>query len=277
MTPKTWFITGASSGFGYCLTELLLARGDHVFATSRRLGPLNELRERYRDSLQTAELDLVNSTAISEVVEMAFDCMGNVDVLVSNAGYVLLGAIEELEVEQIEQQLRTNLLGSILLIKAVLPHFRRRRHGRILQLSSEAGEIGLPALSIYQASKWGIEGFCESLRMEVSHFDIDVTIVVPGRAPTGLDNNAVAQNRIIGDYQRTTVGHYRRLLAMGKFPRIGSVEKMALAIIAAADAKKAPRRLFLGSDAYTEIHKALTERLSELEQQKESAAQTDAD
>lgn len=272
---KTWMISGASSGLGYETTRLLLERGDRVLACARRLDRLEPLRQRHGERLCTYYLEITDTEVIPRIVAEAFESVGNVDVLLSSAGYGLFGAVEELELEQIEHQLRTNLLGSILLIQACLPFLRAQGRGRIFQLSSESGEMSFPALALYQASKWGIEGFCEGLRQEVECLGIDVTLVVPGRVPTRFDEHAVTPRRIIADYQRSTVGNYRRLLAMGKFSSPGCAAKMAAAIIACADSDRPPRRLILGSDAYKNIRRALDSRLAELEAQKDSARSTD--
>ncbi len=276
MAKTTWFITGAGSGLGYVLTELLLAKGERVAATTRQqFEGLNALKLRYGDQLWLSELDVTDVTAIARVVDAAFKALGTIDVVVSNAGYVLLGALEELSHEQIHQQINTNLMGPIFLLKAFLPYLRDQGHGRIFQMSSEAGQMTYPALSIYHATKWGVEGFCESLAREVAVFNIQVTIVEPGRTQTQFDENAVMPIVFNREYQKSTVGNYRRLLAMGKFPNIGDAHRVAQRIILTNDQTQLPLRLTLGSDAYTNISKALNERLRLLNTQKESAYSTD--
>src|SRR5271165_4831067 len=151
---RTWFITGTSTGFGRELTEQLLARGDRVAATLRRPAALGGLAGRYGAQLWVRELDVTRTAQIRDVVDAAFADLGRIDVVVSNAGYGLLGAAEELTDEQIADQLQANLVGSIQLARAVLPHLRTQGGGRILQLSSMLGQAGFPALSLYQATKW---------------------------------------------------------------------------------------------------------------------------
>lgn len=275
MSAKTWLITGANSGFGRLMTEQLLARGDRVAATVRRQEELDDLKARYDDRLWVTTLDLTDMSSISETVEAAFDVFQQIDVIVSNAGYVLFGAVEELTIEQIQHQLNTNLLGSILLIKSALPHLRAQGHGRIVQVSSEGGQMTYPALSIYHASKWGIEGFCEALSRETAALNIQIMLVEPANTPTNFNRNAITPSQFIDAYQQTTVGNYRRLLAMGRFPCKGDPVKISKAIIHAADGETMPRRLALGSDAYKNIYKALTERLKELEAQETAAALAD--
>lgn len=273
---KTWLITGASSGIGYATCAQALVRGDRVIACARRLDRLEALQQQHGAQLHCIHLDLDDADAIGRVIEQAFAGGDHIDVVLSSAGYGLFGAVEELDRNQIEAQLRTNLLGSILLLQACLPFLRKQGHGHLMQLSSECGEMSFPALALYQASKWGIEGFCEGLRKEVQCLGVEVTLVVPGRVSTRFDENIVTPRQLIPAYQGSTVGNYRRLLAMGKFPSPGSVENMAAAIIQCADNPQPPLRLILGSDAYKNIHRALNQRLQELNAQAHSAGQTDS-
>lgn len=159
----TWFITGTSSGFGRILSERLLARGDRVAATLRKPEALDDLKARYGEHLWVAPLDVTDTAAIRNVVDQAFSDLGRIDVIVNNAGYALFGAAEEVTDEQIRRQLETNLVGSIQVVRAALPHLRAQGGGRILQMSSEGGQISYPNFSLYHASKWGVEGFIEAV------------------------------------------------------------------------------------------------------------------
>ncbi|UDM48875.1 SDR family oxidoreductase [Cupriavidus sp. MP-37] len=280
MSARTWFVTGASSGIGLALIQQLLARGDRVAATVRGASctpELERLRERFGHALCIFGLDLTDGERIAPCVDQVFGSMGRIDVLASNAGAMLVGAAEEVEPAQIRRQLDTNLLGPILLIRAALPHLRRQGGGHIVQLSSEAGQTALPGTSLYSASKWGIEGFCESLALEVAGFGIAVTLVEPGRAPTRLDANADTARQWIDAYQRGAVGNLRRLVAMGRFSGRGDPQRFAQAIIAAAGSAAPPRRLVIGSDAWRNITRALRARLREVEAQQASAAAGDRD
>src|SRR6266542_1094532 len=249
MTSQTWFITGTSSGFGRHLTEILLARGDRVAATARRPQTLADLAAKYGDQLWTAKLDVSDTAQIREVVDAAFTELGRIDVVVSNAGYGLFGAAEELTDEQITHQINTNLTGSIQLARAVIPHLRAQGGGRIIQLSSQGGQIAFPGLSLYHATKWGIEGFYEPV---IGAIDA---------------------------YADGPVGQVRQYLACGAGTTIpsGDPVKIAQAIIDSAAQEPAPKRLLLGSDAYTNVQAALTGRLASVEAQRELALSTDAD
>jgi NAD(P)-dependent dehydrogenase (short-subunit alcohol dehydrogenase family) len=150
---KTWFITGTSSGLGRLLVERLLARGDRVVGTLRRPGALDDLVAQYGDRLRILTLDVTDANAVRATVARAFEEMGRIDVVVSNAGYGLFGAAEEVTDEQLEQQIATNLIGSIQLIRASLPHLREQGGGRIVQVSSEGGQAVYPGFSLYHATK----------------------------------------------------------------------------------------------------------------------------
>jgi NAD(P)-dependent dehydrogenase (short-subunit alcohol dehydrogenase family) len=273
---KTWFITGASSGFGRNLTELLLERGDTVAATVRRPESLADLSAAYGEKLWIATLDVTDTAGIRTVVDAAFAALGRIDVVVSNAGYGLLGAAEELADDEVLRQLDTNLVGSIQLGRAVIPHLREQGGGRILQLSSMGGQVAFPGMSLYHASKWGIEGFYEAVIPEVASFGIGVTLVEPGGARTDFGSRSMSTSDALPRYADTPVGQIRALAADGTMA-IGDPVKMARAIIESADQPVAPKRLLLGSDAYAMVTAALQQRLDELESGKDLANSTDAD
>lgn len=254
-----WLITGTSSGFGRALTELALERGDSVVATVRRPAALDDLKEKYGTHLRVAILDLTHAKEIRSVVDRAFDALGSIDFAVSNAGYVMVGAAEEAELPRIERLLDTNLLGSIVFAKAVIPHMRKQGGGRIVQISSAA--MANPGMSIYVTTKWGIEGFFEGVIPEIAEFGIEVTLIEPGMTRTNIASSS--DNTTPMDvYEATPVGDFRRAIATyGEKIFIGDPVKMAKAIIASCELTSAPRRLVLGSDAYKHIEKALVERL----------------
>ncbi len=275
-TPRTWFITGTSSGFGRELTELLLTRGERVAATSRKIDGLNELKAQYGDLLWVRSMDVTDTAAVRQVVDEAFHELGRIDVVVNNAGYALFGAAEEVTDEQIRQQISTNLVGSISVIRAALPYLRAQGSGRIMQVSSEGGQITYPSFSLYHATKWGIEGFIETLAQEVAPLGIECTILEPGPFRTAFGANLILPPAIDA-YENTPVGEVRRAVEANAFPIPGDPRKMAQAIIHAAGLSPAPRRLVMGSGAYARIHQMLTGRLTALEAQKEIADSTEAD
>ncbi|RYE92478.1 MAG: SDR family oxidoreductase, partial [Myxococcales bacterium] len=213
---KTWFITGTSTGLGRALTEKLLARGDRVAATVRRPDALDDLKRQHGDRLWVAPLDVTDMAAVRRVVDRASGELGRLDVVVSNAGYGLFGAAEEATDEQIRHQIDTNLLGSIAVIRAALPHLRAQGGGRILQVASEGGQMAYPAFSLYHATKWGIEGFVESVAQEVAPFGISLTLVEPGPAGTNF-GAALVRPTPLPVYEDTPAGATRRAIDSGAF------------------------------------------------------------
>ncbi|MCP1366926.1 SDR family oxidoreductase, partial [Halomonas sp. BBD48] len=201
---------------------------------------------------------------------------GRIDVVVSNAGYGLFGAGEELTDEQIQHQLETNLIGSIQLIRAVLPHLREQGGGRIIQVSSEGGQIAYPNFSLYHASKWGIEGFVESVAQEVAPFGIAITLAEPGPTATNFAAGLVSPEPMTV-YDKTPAGDVRRALANGTFGRFSDGDKVARAMIDSADLVPAPKRQVYGSEPWQRVGDAYRERLAALESQRAVAASTDAD
>ncbi|PSJ50332.1 SDR family oxidoreductase [Kumtagia ephedrae] len=271
---KTWFVTGASSGLGRMMTEKLLDRGDRVIGAARRTDALSDLASAHADRLPVVTLDMIDKAAVRAAIDQAFERAGRIDVVVSNAGYGLFGAAEELGDEQIDRQLATNLTGSIQLIRASLPHLRAQGGGRIVQVSSEGGQIAYPGFSLYHASKWGIEGFVEAVAQEVGPFGIDFIIAEPG--PTGTNFGAALDRaEPSGIYEKTPAGEVRRLIAGGEFVIRGDAANTVDALIEAADLDHPPFRLALGSTAYENIRGALTKRLEALEAQRDIAFSAD--
>ncbi|MFC9285107.1 SDR family oxidoreductase [Streptomyces sp. NPDC057052] len=275
MSQRTWFITGISSGFGRRMAERLLGSGARVTGTVRDTGSVKDLQARHGDRLTVHRLDLTDGAeAITAVVDAAFAAAGHIDVVVNNAGYGLFGAVEELTDEQIVHQIDTNLLGSIRVVRAALPHLRAQGTGRILQVSTYGGQATNPGASVYSAGKWGIEGFTEATALDVAPFGIGVTIVEPGSAGTGFRTGGARLAEPLAAYDGTPAALVRRIKDPS-LPSVGDVDKMVAAMIASVDQEQAPRRLALGSDSYRHMHDALTTRLSELEKGKDTAFSTD--
>jgi NAD(P)-dependent dehydrogenase (short-subunit alcohol dehydrogenase family) len=273
-SPKAWFITGTSSGIGRRLTEQLLVRGDRVAATARDPRRLDDLARAYPERLRALRLDVADPEAVVAAVDGAWADLGRIDVVVSNAGYGLIGAAEEFSEAQMRRLMDTNFMGSVRLVRAALPHLRAQGGGRILQVSSVGGQVAYPSVSLYHATKWGIEGFLESMAAEVAPFGVQITLVEPGGVKTAFGASADFAEPIAA-YEQGAVGEIRRRVKAGGMTAPGDPAKMAAAMIACADLDTAPLRLTLGPDAYTAIHAALTRRLVELEAQKAVAFSTD--
>ena len=274
-TRRTWLITGVSSGFGRHLSEQLLTRGDRVVGTVRNAEAAADLVKSHPDLFRVEILDVTDTAAIRDVVDRTFADLGHVDVVVSNAGYGLFGAGEEYTDEQIRHIIDTNLVGSIQLIRAVLPHLRAQGGGRIIQLSTYGGQVAFPGSSMYHATKWGIEGFAEAVAAEVAPFGVGVTIVEPGGARTEFRYGSAQIAPPIEAYDDTPAHAFRAMLDPDRAQAPGDPAKMAAAIINSADVVPAPLRLLLGSDAYQRTYQVLAARLAALEAQKALAATTD--
>jgi NAD(P)-dependent dehydrogenase (short-subunit alcohol dehydrogenase family) len=274
----TWFITGASAGIGRAVTERLLGAGHRVAATARHPERLADLAAAHPGRLWTARLDVTDTGALRRVVEQAFAELGTIEVIFSNAGLGAFGAAEELTDAAIAEQIAVNMTGPIHLVRAVLPHLRAQGGGRIIQTSTMGAQITTSGGSMYHASKWGLEGFLESVIGEVASFGIGITMVEPGNVRTGF-GAALSIAPANPAYARTPVGQVRGYLegAGGNLTgaALGDPERVAAAIIDSATAVPAPRRLVLGSDAYQAVHAALSGRLTELEAGKGLASTTD--
>lgn len=261
---NTWFITGTSTGFGRLLTEQLLERGDRVAATLRRPEALDDLAQQYGDQLWVGRLDVTDSTQVRQVVDAAFTALGTIDVIVNNAGYGVFASVEEASDEQIRRVIDTNLVGSIDVIRAALPHLREQKGGRILQVSTAGGQTTYPNFGYYHASKWGIEGFCQTVAAEVAPFGIALTIVEPGATPTGF-GTSLESAPIMPEYEDTPAGDVRRALAAGGFPLPNDPAKIAGAMIDLVESRATPLRLPLGPDTYHDVRASLLARLAEHE------------
>jgi NAD(P)-dependent dehydrogenase (short-subunit alcohol dehydrogenase family) len=235
----------------------------------------------YGEQLWTAALDVTDTAAIRRIVDKAFEQLSRIDVIVSNAGYGLLGAAEEASDEQLLRQINTVLIGGIQLARAAIPHLRAQGGGRIVQMSSSGGQVPDPGMSFYNASKFGIEGFYESAAIELAPFGIEVTLVEPGSSRTNF-NSAIELSQPIDAYQDGIVGQVRSMLTGTVDPEfvrkavIGDPVKVAQAIIDSVDVSPAPRRLTLGSNAYQTLAATWRNRLAALEAQRELAYSTDA-
>jgi NAD(P)-dependent dehydrogenase (short-subunit alcohol dehydrogenase family) len=275
MAQRTWFITGVSSGFGRQLTEQLLARGDRVIGTVRNTGKVSDLLERYHETYRAELLDVTNTAAIHEVLERSFAELGRIDVIISNAGYGLFGAAEELSDEQVEHIVASNLVGPIQLIRAALPHLRAQGGGRVIQISSYGGQVAFAGNSMYHATKWGIEGFVESVAQEVAPFGIGMTIVEPGGARTEFRYGSAQVAQLLPVYDQTPAHSFLKMLDPKNGLAPGDPARMAARIIESVDVEPAPLRIVLGSQALESTLATLRKRIAGFEAQRDLAASTD--
>src|SRR5580698_8248663 len=184
MTNKVWFITGTSRGFGRVWAEAALKRGDKVAATARKLASIKELKENYGENVLTLELDVTNPDQVKKAIEKAHAHFGKLDIVLNNAGYSLVGTIEEASADDVKAMYETNIFGTLAVIQAALPLLREQGGGHILGTSSNLGHVTLPVIGYYSSSKWAFEAIHESLAIEVKDFGIKVTIIEPGAYAT---------------------------------------------------------------------------------------------
>lgn len=270
---KTWLITGVSSGFGYEMTKLLLESGNTVVGTVRSRDKVKNLLESYPDTFDCVSLDVTNVPAVHQTVTDAFAKHGKIDVVVSNAGYGLFGCAEELSDAEIDHIIATNLVGSIQLIRSALPFLRKQGGGRIIQISSYGGQVAYPANSLYNATKFGIEGFCESVAQEVAQFGIGMTIVEPGGARTEFRYGSAKIAKLMPEYE--SCHSFLNMLDKSKGLAAGDPVRMAQRIIESTEKTPAPLRMVLGSQALDATLTRLKTRIADYETQTELAASTD--
>jgi NAD(P)-dependent dehydrogenase (short-subunit alcohol dehydrogenase family) len=274
MGGMRWFITGSSAGFGRVLAETLLARGDTVVATARDPRALSDLVEKYPDAVLALPLDVTDAGQVRAAVDAAV-ASGPIDVLVNNAGHGLLGALEELTDDEIQEVLAVNLLGALAVTRAVLPHMRARRTGHIVQMSSVGGVIGNPGHAIYATSKFALEGASEALAGEVAPFGIRVTIVEPGPFRTEFLGRSMRHATPIPDYEDGPAGALRARFVTQHRRQPGDPVRAVEAIIDVVRSPAAPLRLPLGRAAVERIRAKLQQQLADVEAVSEVAIAAD--
>jgi len=248
MSTPTWFITGASSGFGYAFAEHALARGYNVVAAARDVSKLQALVARDPQRALPVTLDLNRPADAARAMGEAVARFGTIDVLINNAGYAIIGAVEETPDAELHAIMETNFFGAVSVIRAALPVMRRQKSGAIVNISSMGGQMSFAGVSAYSASKFALEGVSEALAQEVAPFGIKVLIVEPGAFRTNLQGAAMRDMPIIDAYQ-ANVGATREALHGLSGAQQGDPAKAARAIELALAAPKTPLRLQLGDDS----------------------------
>jgi NAD(P)-dependent dehydrogenase (short-subunit alcohol dehydrogenase family) len=244
MGGRTWFITGATGGFGRAWSTAALARGDRVAAAARRPERLSDLVAEHGDAVLPVALDVTDREAAFAAVRHAHDRFGRLDVVVNGAGYGLNGMVEEVTEPQARAQLDTNLLGALWVTQAALPILRAQGAGHIVQVSSIGGICAFAGLGMYHASKWALEGLSESLAAEVAPFGIHVTLVEPGGFDTGAEA-AAPHTEPLDAYADFREEARRR--ARGRRAALGDPAASAEALLRIVDADDPPLRVFFGS------------------------------
>lgn len=256
---KIWFITGASRGFGRIWTEAALKRGDKVAATARRLSSIADLKEKYGADVLTLELDVTNPEQVKTAVNQAHAHFGRLDIVFNNAGYSLVGMIEEAGAEEVRALYDTNIFGALSVIRAALPLLRKQGGGHILGTSSTLGHMTMPVIGYYASSKWAFEAIHESLAAEVKSFGIKVTIIEPGAYATEFGSqDSLKFAASLDIYSGFKSQFFEGLKNIKK----GDPGATTEAIFKVVDAENPPLRLFLGSANLPSIRATYAERLA---------------
>jgi NAD(P)-dependent dehydrogenase (short-subunit alcohol dehydrogenase family) len=273
MASKVWFITGTSKGFGRVWAEAALARGDRVAATARRVDTLAPLIERYGNQVAAIALDVTDKAAVGAAIRQAHKNFGRLDVVVNNAGYGLFGAIEEVSETEARAQIETNLFGALWVTQAALPIMRAQGSGHIIQVSSIGGVNAFPTVGLYHASKWGLEGFSQSLAAEVAGFGIKVTIVEPGGFATDWGGPSAQRATQMPAYDgaRAAIAGFRSTNIPGDPDATGP------AILKVVDAKDPPLRIFFGSGGLPMTRAEYARRLETWEKWNDVALEAQGD
>jgi NAD(P)-dependent dehydrogenase (short-subunit alcohol dehydrogenase family) len=265
MSDRTWFITGASRGFGRSFTQAALAAGDRVAATARDTSSLKDLVAEHGDAVLPVELDVTDRDAAFAAVRNAHDHFGRLDVVVNNAGYGVSGAVEELSEEQARRQIEVNLFGALWVTQAALPILREQGSGWIVQVSSIGGLAAFPLTGIYHASKWALEGLSETLRQEAEPFGVKVLMVEPSGFRTDWAGSSMDRAEPIDAYQQIDQIAQRRQFQQeennGSQP--GNPDLAAQALLDTLDRDDPPFRLLLGNIAYDVAVDRYENRLTE--------------
>ena len=272
---KVWFITGTSSGFGRALAEEVLAKGDKVVATARKPEVLQDLIEKYPETARAVKLDVTNLEDAKNSIQQAVKEFGRIDVLVNNAGYVLVGAIEESSDEQTRRQFDTNVFGVLNVTREALPVLRAQKSGQIVNISSLVGISAMPLLGIYSATKFALEGISEALAGELAAHNIKTMIVEPGPFSTdGFGNAVFAENSVPEAYPSAA----QNVETFDEFKNIaGDPVKAVRVIIEAVESENPPFRLPLGAIAFDGIEAKLERVKQEISVWRARAIETNFD
>lgn len=262
-TGRVWMITGASTGFGRALAQAVLASGQRLVATDLDRAALAGLPGG-TDQLARLALDVTDPGEIAAATDDALAKFGAVDVLVNNAGFGLLGAVEEVDEQQLRRQMEVNFFGAVAVTRALLPSMRARGRGHIIQISSYGGIVANPGLGFYSASKFALEGVSEALAKELEPLGIRVTLVEPGAFRTNWAGRSLNKAKPIDDYE-PTVGKMRALIDRLDGNQPGDPAKAAAAMLALGDDPDPPLRLPLGDDSVGFIRDKLRAQLAELD------------
>lgn len=268
-TGKVWIITGAGRGMGLDIAKAALSAGHKVVATGRNVERVKEVFGQ-NENLMAVKLDVTKPSDAEAAVKSAVEKFGAVDILVNNAGNFYAGFFEELSMEQIQAQLNTNLFGQMIVARAVLPQMRKQKSGHIISISSTAGLVGYEYCTAYAASKFAVEGWMDSLRIEIAPFNIKTTIVNPGFFRTGLlePGSTIWPEKSIEAYSERNA-NLRPFWESMSGKQGGDPDKLAKGLITLASHQEPPQRWFAGVDAVAEGERKANELLSQTKDNRE--------
>jgi NAD(P)-dependent dehydrogenase (short-subunit alcohol dehydrogenase family) len=273
--PRVWLITGCSKGLGAAIVRAALAAGDCVVATARNPATIAAAATDSPGALMTLPLDVTDTGSIAAAVEAALAGAGRIDVLVNNAGYGLLGGIEEAADDEVRAQFDTNVFGLLAVCRAVLPVMREQRSGHVINVSSVGGFVASPAFGVYNASKFAVESITESIALEAGALGIRATVIEPGSFRTDFNGESVRLTRNpIGDYESTSGAARERAMARhGVQP--GDPDRLAAAVLRIVDSADPPLRIQLGADAVAKVEAKLEAVRRDLDAWRDLATGTD--
>jgi NAD(P)-dependent dehydrogenase (short-subunit alcohol dehydrogenase family) len=270
-----WFITGCSTGFGRELAKLVLARGYRAVVTAREPAKIRDLTAGHEGRALALKLDVTDMAEVAESVRHAEAVFGRIDVLVNNAGYGYIGALEESEESEIRALMETNFFGLDRMIHAVLPGMRCRRRGNIVNMSSIGGLVGFPGVAYYNASKFAVEGLSEALAKEVAPLGIGVLVVEPGPFRTDWAGRSLKKSsQQIPEYAETA-GAFRERIEGGSGKQVGDPIRACEAIIKALESDNMPLRLVLGAIALERARIKIEQLRNEVDAWEETSLSAD--
>ncbi|UOB18653.1 oxidoreductase [Abyssalbus ytuae] len=273
---KVWFITGTSKGFGLALTKLALSQGHQVIATSRNIDELKKSITENQDNLLPLKVDITSDEEVKNAFQQGIEKFGRIDVVVNNAGYSLVGSMEEMTDKEFRQTVDVNLFGTVNVLRNVMPYLRKQQSGHLINIASNAGYVGFANATSYNASKFAVVGISEALAQEVNPFGIKVTVVAPGQFRTSfMDKGSMlfAKNRIAV----YGLDKAEELWSSYSGQQQGDPEKLVKILTEIVELENPPLRLLLGSDTYELLKEHREKEMEEFETWKHFTLSTNFD
>ena len=272
---KVWFITGCSTGFGRNLAQEALAKGDKVAVTARNPNDVKDLSDKYPDTAFAVALDVTKPEQVKDAVGKAVEKFGRIDVLVNNAGIGYFGAIEESEDDQVRRMFEINFFGLATVTKEVLPVLRKQRSGHIINISSVGGSVAFPGIGMYNATKFAVTGYSESLAKELAPLGIKVTVIAPSGFRTDWAGRSANNSKIVIDDYKASAHTNQDTIRGNSGSQAGDPVRAAQAIIKIVETEDAPVRLFLGAGALKGIRTKIAEMQTDIDAWEETTVWAD--